>query len=137
MKDITKINCGNLKEKRFHNDRSEIIGERYNYWENGNLMLHCEEVDSKYPLFKEAFSEDGKHILIDGNGHYESMHGNFYSIHEVKDYKWHGTTKSFKNGKLLMSQELKNGLENGYLLKYDDSGNIKSKILYREGKQVK
>ena len=128
---------GVLKTKMTYDENSNPFGDRFSYWENGNLQLHSRKTNEKYPIFISAHSEDGKQTLKEGEGYYKITYRDSSNYYEVKNYRWHGSTKSYKKGDLASEGQFINGLEEGYYTTYNTNGTVKRRTLYKKGKVIK
>lgn len=118
----------------------EREGEWLEYYENGSAKVEA-VFENKNFIIKNHWNEKGDHILKNGTGLYVTEYSIFgdneeRNEQEYKNYKRHGKQKTFKNGVLILYQEMENGEEHGITKNYYKNGKVKQETRYENGKSV-
>lgn len=120
-----------------------------NYFPNGKIRnyrkLYNRENSNleRYDEFIICYNENGKQILFEGNGIYEDLHEyeygkTFYKhIYMCKNYLAHGKSKCYKNGKLSLVSNYKDGFEDGITIDYNEDGKEEQRRVMKNGKMIK
>ncbi len=97
----------------------------------------------RYDEFIICYNENGKQILFEGNGIFEDLHEYEYGktffkhIYVCKNYLVQGKSKLYKNGKLSLVSNYKNGFEDGITIDYNEDGKEEQRRVMKNGKMIK
>lgn len=131
---------GQLAKVGTYKSAYKLEGEWLEFYKNGNRKVEAEFVNGDFRLINH-WNEKGEQILTNGTGLYVYEYSKFgdkvdRNEQEYKNYKRHGTQKTFTNGILTLYQEMENGKEHGITRTYFDNGNLKQETIYKSGKSV-
>ncbi len=132
---------GQLESLITFNDESEREGPWLKYHRNGTQRVDGEIKKDGRLYIHNCWDENKKLILEKGTGLYVSedisMFGKVtrYESNYV-DYERHGLQKTFQDGVLTLSQEMKEGVEEGTTKKFYRNGVLAEEINYKAGQKI-
>jgi antitoxin component YwqK of YwqJK toxin-antitoxin module len=131
---------GQLAETAVFISKIEREGWWLKYHRDGSKKFEAEFVNGDF-LIHNCWDEQGVQTLKDGTGLYVFDYSGWpghltHYEQEYKDYKRHGKQLTYSNGVLTIYQEMENDKEHGVTRTYDDNGQLKSEILYAQGKEI-
>ncbi|MGV3637194.1 MAG: DMP19 family protein [Flavobacteriales bacterium] len=134
---------GAMKERSTFISNTERIGLWEKWWDNGTPQLKAEFKNGAM-LLHGCWDRDGAQLLKDGTG----LHVNEFemdSFDEVDRYRYessykdhvrHGTSRSFLNGVLQLTEEYHEGLAHGPTRHFDDEGNVTEEKFFSHGQEL-
>ncbi len=130
------INTGNFKSKELY-VQNKKEGRSYYYYENGDIHKIINYSNNKKEGIAKEFASNGRLITL-----MNYRDDKIYNIERINRFNEkglkHGIWKFFNDDdRVIRIESYKNGLKNGYFKEYDLSGEIKTIVLYEEGRIVK
>jgi len=121
-----KIDSNLIFEKSFY-ENGEVEGEVYAYLTSGKPLIKS---------FKSYYQTGTlKGIINDTVAIIYNLDGSVFQIAQYKNYKKHGITRTYRENKLSSEMEFVNDIQNGWVTRYDTSGDLLMRQYYHNGIQ--
>ena len=133
---------GQLKKACEYDEEGSLAGGWTEFWENGQKKLDAESVKGE-PQFRNYWNENGEQLMCDGTGLYVSeftfgppLGGKSVYETEYRNYKRHGVSKTYSDGRLSLEQYFVEGKRHGPTRDFYKTGPVKSEVIYEDDVEV-
>ena len=142
IKSLNLIGDLNNTAKNFYSDTEYLKSEMYD--ENNNLILTMNYKNNKMIVEQQVEGNQVKIVYFfnDTNsmsGKSETyINGKLLSVSIFKNGKMNGVIKMYyENGKIGAVYNIKDNIQDGEAIEYDEDGNVIRKVLYKNGEIIK